>query len=260
MEERPATYFDTGSVTLNKSTFYNYDKKGRGKVNMQTVLSSSLNTGVAFVVKEMGKDLFAKYMLNFGLGEETGIDLPNETRGFVNNLQSPREIEYATASFGQGISMSPIETVRALASLGNGGLLVNPHIVKRIDYKIGIPRTISYGEMKRVLKPSTSETITKMLVNVVDSALLEGKVKMDHYSIAAKTGTAQVPIIGGNGYYTDRYNHTFFGYFPAYNPQYIVFLYILEPKGVDYASHSLTYPFIDITKFLINYYNVPPDR
>ncbi len=254
------TYNDTGSVTLNKKTFSNYDGKARGVVNMQAVLDHSLNTGVSFVVQKMGKGKFADYMRNFGIGSETGIDLPNETHGLTDNLNSPRDIEYATASFGQGIAMTPIETVRALAVLGNGGKLVNPHLGKEIQFKIGGSKKISYGIEKQVIKKETSEEISRMLVHVVDNALLNGKVKMDRYSIAAKTGTAQISMENGRGYYEDRYLHSFFGYLPAYNPRFIVFLYTVYPKGVKYASETLTVPFMDITKYLINYYQIPPDR
>ena len=83
---------------------------------------------------------------------------------------------------------------------------------------------------------------------------------MDNYSIAAKTGTAQIAKEDGRGYYEDRYLHSFFGYFPAYNPQFLTFFYIINPKEVRYASHTLTEPFMNMTKFLINYYEIPPDR
>ncbi|MFA6338920.1 MAG: penicillin-binding protein 2 [Candidatus Paceibacterota bacterium] len=254
------TYNDKGSITLNNKTIYNFDKKARGVVDMQEVLNQSLNVGMAFVAGKMGNKALSEYLLSYGLGEETGIDLPNEVRGMVKNLDSSRDVEHATAAFGQGIAVTPIETVRALSSLANGGLLINPHVVKKIDYKIGTSKNIAIQDGKRVLKKESSEEITRMLVEVVDKALLGGTVKMQNYSIAAKTGTAQIANNESGGYYADKYLHSFFGYFPAYNAKYLIFLYTVEPKGVSFASHTLTEPFIDITKFLINYYEVPPDR
>lgn len=257
-----STYDDKGFVVLNNSRFENFDGKARGVINMQEVLNQSLNTGAAYVAGKMGNPLFAEYFRRFGLGKETGIDMPNETPGLIKNLSSPRDIEYATASFGQGIAMSPIATLRAMASLANGGYLVTPHLVIRIEYKIGVSKKIGYEKGASVLKPATSDEISRMLVEVVDKALLGGTVKMKNYSVAAKTGTAQIAKSGGGGYYSDKYLHSFFGYFPAYNPKFIVFLYTIEPKGVggDFASHTLTAPFMNITKFLINYYKIPPDR
>ncbi|HEU5114945.1 MAG TPA: penicillin-binding protein 2 [Candidatus Paceibacterota bacterium] len=252
-------YDDTGYVIVNGAKVSNYDGRARGVITMQRVLDESLNVGMAFVARKLGNDEVTKYLTNYGLGEETGIDLPGEVHGQIGNLKSARELEHVTASFGQGIAITPIETIRALSSLGNGGFLPNPHIVKRIDYTSGDSKTPSYDNVKQVIKPETSETITRMLVQVVDTALLNGTVKFPHYTVAAKTGTAQMASPQG-GYYSDRYLHSFFGYFPAYKPQFIIFLFTVYPKGAEYASHTLTMPFIDLAKFLINYYEVPPDR
>lgn len=256
------TYYDAGTIQIGKDTISNYDKKTRGIVNMQEILNQSLNTGVAFIVDKMGKQKFSEYMLSLGFGEETGIDLPNETAGLVSNLKKGSEFEIATASFGQGIAMTPISTARALAVLANGGILINPHIVKKIDYRMGFSKKVgdTPEEGKRIIKPETSEEITRMLVKVVDTALLGGSIKMDRYSIAAKTGTAQIAKSDKGGYYDDRFLHSFFGYFPAYDPKFLVFLYTIEPQGASFASHTLTEPFVNLAKFLLNYYDVPPDR
>jgi len=251
-------YFDAGSIEINGKTIYNYDHKGRGTVPMQEVLNQSLNTGSVYVMQKLGKDTFAKYMKAYGLGQETGIDLPNEAHGLINNLDSNIAVDNATAAFGQGIAITPLETIRALATLGNGGLLVNPHLVKQINYKLGGSKTIVPDPSVRVLKKETSDSITAMLIKVVDTALLHGQVKQTNYSIAAKTGTAQV--VRNGKYAEDEYLHSFFGYFPAYKPRFIVFLFNMYPKNVQYASETLTHPFIDIAKFLINYYEIPPDR
>lgn len=254
------TYYDPGCIELNTYTICNYDHKGRGTVPMQEILNQSLNTGVAYIAHTMGKDSFRKYFLSYKLGSETGIDLPNETYGLTANLNSPREVEYATASFGQGLALTPIETIRALATLGNGGVLVTPHLVSKINYDDGTVKEVQYPVGERVLSEKTSETISRMLSTVVDDALRGGDVALERHSIGAKTGTAQIADPINGGYYEDRYLHSFFGYFPVYDPKFIVFMYTVEPKGVRYASETLTDPFMQVARFLINYYSIPPDR
>lgn len=257
---RDSTYFDAGSLELDGFTIKNFDGKGRGQVPMQEILSQSLNTGVAYIARKMGKERFREYFTNYKLGSESGIDLPNEAFGLIDNLRSPREVEYATASFGQGIALTPIAAIRALATLGNGGYLVTPHLVSKIIYEDGTEREVTYPTGAQVLKPETSEEISRMLTTVVDKALRGGKVALPNHTIGAKTGTAQIPDPVNGGYYEDKYLHSFFGYFPAFDPEFIVFMYTVEPKGVEYASETLTEPFMEIAKFLINYYDVPPDR
>ncbi|OHA88952.1 MAG: hypothetical protein A3C70_00355 [Candidatus Zambryskibacteria bacterium RIFCSPHIGHO2_02_FULL_43_14] len=257
-------YNDPGCITLNTRTFCNYDGQSHGfSLSMQTVLNKSLNTGAAFVVSRMGSSNFNKHMLSFGLDTTTGIDLPNEGKSLVSNLLTHRDLEAAQASFGQGIALTPINTVRALSALANGGTLITPHLVKKIRYKLGPIKTITYPgeeERVRVLKPETSTEISRMLTEVVDRSLRDGQVRLENYNIAAKTGTAQIARPDVGGYYDDRFLHSFFGYFPSYEPEFLVFLYTYYPKNVKFASETLTETFMNITKFLINYYNIPPDR
>lgn len=254
------TYTDKGFVTVNKKDIYNFDKKGRGTVSMQSVLDQSLNTGMVFAESKLGHDKFRAYMKSYGIGEKTGIDLPNETSGLIKNLESPRDIEYANASFGQGIALTPIEAVRAFSVIANGGNIITPHIAKQIRYEDGTSKLLEYPVSRSgIIKKETTETMSRMLVHVFES-YDGGSYKFEHYSVGSKTGTAQVAMENGKGYYPDRHTHSFFGYFPAYDPQFIVFLFLKNPKEVKYASQSLIPPFVNITKFLLNYYNVPPDR
>lgn len=258
----PSTkYIDNGFLIIDKKQINNFDMKGRGSVSMQEVLNQSLNTGAVFVERQLGKERFRKYMLSYGIGEKTGVDLPNETSGLVSNIiKSNRDLEYATASFGQGIALTPLEASRAFSVLANGGYLITPHIATEIKYAEGGSKKVIYPLGKQVIKKETSQSITNMLVTVLDKGYGEGKYKLDHYSIAAKTGTAQMAKENGGGYYDDKHLHSFFGYFPATNPKFLVMMFIVDPKGVKYSSQTLLPPFMDTAKFLLNYYEVPPDR
>jgi cell division protein FtsI/penicillin-binding protein 2 len=255
------TYNDTGCITVDQSKICNFDGKARGVIPMQQILSQSLNVGASFIATQMGPSVMRDYFINhYKLGDETGIDLPSEVHGLVDNIQtSPRQVEYDTAAFGQGIAITPIETIRALATLANGGFLVTPHLVKAIRYDTGITRTLSWGNSDQVLKTQTATDVTRMLTTVVDKAFTKG-MSFEHYSVAAKTGTAQIANPSGGGYYPNKYLHSYFGYFPSYNAKFIIFLFAFEPVGAQYSSETWGSYFHSLTQFLINYYNVPPDR
>ncbi|HUO50048.1 MAG TPA: penicillin-binding protein 2 [Candidatus Paceibacterota bacterium] len=257
------TYDDTGCITRSTYKICNYDFKARGVIPMQQILNQSLNVGASFVADTMGHPVQTDYFHLYGLGEKTGIDVPDEISGDLSNLGNGNgpDVNYDTASFGQGITVTPIEMIRALSVLANNGQLPDPHVVTGIKYESGITRSIPTGEGPQVLKPSSAETVTRMLEEVYDTALLNGKIKMDHYTVAAKTGTAQIPDPQTGGYIPGNvYLHSFFGYFPASDPKFIVFLFAYKPHGQEYASATLAMPFYQIAQFLINYYNIPPDR
>lgn len=253
-------YNDRGVITVENKGISNFDGKGRGMITMQEALGKSLNTGFVYVEQQIGNKVFADYFKAFGLDKKSGIDLPNEAAGLTKNLESPRSIEYATASFGQGIAFNPIVAARAISVLANGGYLVTPHIAKSIKYKLGYTKDIQYPIGEQVIKKETSEAITRMLVADFDIYFQDGRSKNPQYSIAEKTGTAQIALPNGRGYYEDKYLHTFFGYLPAYDSNFLVLLYNTNPQGVLYSSESLGPTFVEISQFLIDYYQIPPDR
>lgn len=256
---KETTYTDMGTVAVGDRIIKNSDGKGHGQINMQTVLNKSLNTGSVFVEQKIGNKKYWEYLERFGFSGKTGVDLPDEVNNLVGNLKKGGPVEYANASFGQGLAVTPLAMTRALTPLATGGLMSTPFVVAYIDRR-GLPREVPKRvEPKQVITEETAKTITSMLTTVVDEALLNGKAKMERYTVVAKTGTAQL-INPDGGYYQNRYLHSFFGYLPASNPSFLVFLYLEDPVGVQYSSETLTPPFMSIAKFLLNYYEIPPDR
>ena len=252
-------YYDKGFLELNGLTIKNFDEKGRGEVDMQKVLEESLNTGAAFVAQKLGKENMRKYFMAFGLGEKTNITLPGEVKGNLSNLNSNREIEYATASFGQGVATTPLAFARAASVLASGGKLREPYIVERV-VRPGREDIVSGPkEIWQVIRPETAHTISQMLVKVVDDALLGGTVKFKHWTAAAKTGTAEIPRSDGKGYSNESL-HSFVAWAPGFDAKFLLFMYIEKPQGIRYASQSLGPYYEDIMQFLLTYYEVPPDR
>lgn len=252
------TYFDAGFVKIQDRTFSNFDKRGRGKATMQDVLSQSLNTGMVFVEQKMGKDTFKEYMLNrYQIGNRTGVDLPSEINGIVSGLKSPNDVNYAAAAFGQGVAVTPLNIVRAYASLANGGHLVTPHLAKQINQENGLDKTLTYPVGDAILAPETISTITNMLVTVVDKGYHRA---LPHYSVAAKTGTAQMAKPDGSGYYSDRNFHSLIGFFPASDPRFVLYLFNNYPKGASFSSQTLADPFFEMVQFMTSYYELTPDR
>jgi len=259
------SYNDTGKIVLNRYPITNYDKKRRGPfTGLQEILTQSLNTGVATIALAVGHKNFSDYFYNLGFAEETGIDLPNEVYGLTSNLDSKKDVEIATASFGQGIAVTPMEAVRALASIANGGYLVTPYIVDSIEYGDLIPsKNIQNSYTEQIFSEEVAEQVREYMVNTVDDAETYKQFSNPNYAVGLKTGTAQIAKPTG-GYYDDRFLHSMVSFFPSdagpEEDQFIVLLYTVEPKRVRYSSTTLKFPMFDLTEFLINYYQLPPDR
>jgi len=252
------TYNDTGCITVNAARLCNWDLKPRGVIAMPQIILQSLNVGAAWVATELGQDEFRNYFTAL-FGQKTGIDLPNEGRSLLNNLTKPQQVNYDTAAFGQGIAMTPFQMIRALASLANGGVMVQPHLVRAVRLNSGIERALDWSEEIPVFGAAAVRATAQMMTAVVDEKLQNGAARIPTMSVAAKTGTAQLTD-GRGGYYADRYFHSFVGFFPAYTPRFIILLYTNDPQNVTYAADTLSPTFLDLVHFLVDYYHVPPDR
>ena len=254
----PQTMFtDTGFVQAAKYTIHNFSNKVFGSQTMSQVLEKSINTGAMFVENIVGDDNFLNYSINTGFGQRTGIDLPGEVNGDIANLYSGRKINYLTASFGQGIAVTPIQLINAYSAIANGGKLMRPYVVEKIIKEGGSEEMTKPEVVSIPFSEKTSNKLKSMLVGVVDNGFDKARIK--GYDIAGKTGTAQIPN-GKGGYDENEFIHNFLGFAPAYDPKFVILIKMDRPKGIQFAADSLSPTFREVAQFLINYYRIPPTR
>ncbi|HRZ29890.1 MAG TPA: penicillin-binding protein 2 [Candidatus Paceibacterota bacterium] len=254
------TYYDSGAVTINNRTIKNFHNDKFGTATMTKVLQKSINTGAIFVEQKTGHKIFYDYLKKFKFNDITGIDLPNEQKSVLKNLETKYvpDINFATASYGHGISITPIAILRSYAVIANGGYLVNPYVVETTKSPDGTYGSVNKQDilLESIIKPSTAKTITNMMVQVVEDGY-GSSAKVKGYSMAGKTGTADISY--GKEYTNDTIQ-SFGGFFPASNPKVVMLVVLNKPAIGMTASTSVTYGFHDMAKFIIDYYNIPPDE
>ena len=252
------TYIDEGFVKIDDFTIRNYDKQAHGKNTMSEVLQHSLNTGAIFAVRQMDKKDFKKYVEKFGFGQKIGIQLDTEVAGDIDSLKKKGEVFTATASFGQGITATPLQMVQSFSAIANGGKLIAPYIIDEIKESDGNIIKPERPLPRQIISSKTATLLTGMLVNVVEKG--EGtKAKVPGYYIAGKTGTAQIAdhVHGG---YSNKTNHSFIGFAPIKDPVYIMIIKFENPKKGSFASVTTAPLFSRLSKFILDYYHVVPDK
>ncbi len=252
------TYNDTGEVKEAGYTIKNFNEKANGIQTMRQVLEHSLNTGAIFAEQKTGDDAFLNYVVSFGFGQKSGIDLSGEVSGNISNLYSGHRLNFLTASFGQGIAVSPIQLVNAYSAIANGGKLMKPFIIKEILRPDGTSIETKPKVLGAPITEKTSEQIKSMLADVVEKGFDKARIK--GYDIAGKTGTAQIPSPDGGYLGNDQFIHDFLGFAPAYSPRFVVLIKMEKPQGIKFAADSLSPVFGDIARYLIRYFNIPPTR
>lgn len=254
-----STYVDKGFEEIDDFTVKNSDGKAHGLMTMTQVLDESLNTGTIFVQRQLGKDVFRSMVERFGFGTKTAIDLSPEGKGNVSSLQKKGSIFAATASYGQGITTTPIQLIAGYAALANGGKLMRPYVVSEVIHPDGNRERTKPQEVGSPIDTRTSRLISGMLVSVVENG--HGKpARVPGYWVAGKTGTAQVARTDAVGYELNRTIGSFAGYAPASDPRFVMLVKIDNPRDVTWAESSAAPLFGEMAKFLLTYLHVPPER
>lgn len=253
---KPDSLFEeNGQISIGEYNIKTWNDKYEGKITMTRVLEKSSNVGMVYVGEKLGNKKLLGYIKNYGFGTLTGIDLQGEAPGYLRPESEWHSIDYATATFGQGLVVSPIQMVKAFASIINGGNLMVPHTVK----KLISPRReqlIEPNLTRIMIKKETSEQIKKMLVSTIENG--ETKfLKPRGYTVGGKTGTAQIAIKGR--YDSSKTIASFIGFAPIEKPKFIALVVLKEPSTSQWGSETAAPIFFEIAKELIVYYNIVPE-
>lgn len=253
------TMNDNGPIKVDNFTIGNALGKTYGVITMTQVLETSNNVGMAWVSRKIGRSLFHGYMKKFGLGRRSDIQFANEQTGQIAPFTSWAESELVTHAFGQGITTTPIQMVTAFSALANGGLLMQPSIVKKIEYADGKVDEIEPVIVRKVISKKAADTLTAMLVSVVENGQSRS-ARLPGYTVAGKTGTSQTykngkPLSGAGTTIA-----TFAGYAPAYDPRYVILVKLDRPRSSQWADMTALPLFNELNAFLLQYFGIPPDK
>lgn len=237
-------------------TIRTWNNKYQPEATMKDVIVHSDNTGMVFVSRKLGLDKFYEYLQNFGFGKATDVDLQDETEPAIRPKNEWREIDVATASFGQGIATTPIQMVTAVSVLANGGYLMEPHIVKEVK-----DENRSYEIKPKVIRQVVKESTTEVIKEIMVAAVAEGEskyLKTRGYRVAGKTGTAQIPVAGH--YDPTKTIASFVGFAPADNPKFVMLVRYDQPTSSIYGSETAAPTFFEIAKELFTYFKIAPSE
>ena len=223
-------------------------------MSVAKILSHSSNVGAVTIAEKLGAPALMEWISRFGFGKTTGIDFPGESPGAVLPLDKWSGSTIGNVPIGQGVDVTPIQMAAAYAAVANGGVWIRPHLVERIgDKAVGpIPH-------RRIVSPAVNRELKSMLTNVVDEHGATGtEAAIPGYTVAGKTGTAQLP--GPHGYTTGQYVASFVGMVPVEKPRLLVLVVVNEPRGGIYGGTVAAPAFAQIAKFDLQYLAVPPDQ
>lgn len=246
---------ESGPTRVGQYFIRTWDDKYRGLISMTDVLVHSSNVGMVYVQNKLGKDGILAVLHKFRFGDLTGIDLQEEAPASVREDRDWKEIDLATASFGQGIGVTPIQMIRAVGAIANNGQLMKPQVVKEIRDASGLVVPNKANTPIQVISPATAHVITEMMIAAVDHGDAKW-AKPKGYRIAGKTGTAQIPVAGH--YDTTKTIASFVGFAPADDPKFIILVTLREPTSSPWGSETAAPLFFAIAKDLFTYYGIVP--
>jgi len=251
------TYDDKGYAIIGGRRLNNAQGKVYGTTTVTQILERSANAGAVFVASKLGQDPLYEYLRAFGFGTPTGIDLAAEASGAVRPLAQWYPVDVGTIAFGQGIAVTPLQLAMAYSAIANGGTLYRPYVVAATRDADGEHRTAPVA-VRSPITPDTAETLRTMLVSTVDRGIAHG-ASLAGYSVAGKTGTAQIPSDDGR-YLDDAYISSFAGFVPASDPRFVVVIVLERPQTKLLGTITAMDAFHDVATDVLRTARVQPDR
>ena len=252
------SYNDEGWIEAGGRVIVNASREAYGQQTVADILIKSLNVGAVWLSKLMGPDVFYDYTQRFGIGRLTGVDLAGEVPG---QLWLPGDYEHwydsnlGTNSFGQGVAVTPLQMIVAVATVANDGARLRPHIVahrRSSDGSVSVHRTVVEDQ---VISPQTAHTLASLMERVVEEGVPQSKV--EGYRVAGKTGTAQIPVPGG--YDPQGTIATFIGFGPVPDPEFIILIKLDRPQTSPWAFQTAALSFQRLARRLFVVLRIPPE-
>jgi len=249
-------YNDVWKVTIDNFTIKNESSKCLGYHTFGHALDFSCNVWMIRIAQRVWEALFYQYFHEFGFGDVTDISLDGETYSSITPYEKWSKAKLLTSSYGLGVSVTPLQMATAYSVIANGWIYVKPRIIDSIQFSDG--KEIRYGEefLRRVIKPSTSQEVSRMLVSGVES-WVAGNGKVEWYSIAGKTGTSQIAFRWKYETGNASTNASFAGFWPAEDPQFVIIVKLERPRVSNFGGATSAFIFSDIAKELFRYYGIP---
>jgi cell division protein FtsI/penicillin-binding protein 2 len=257
--KRDTHYNDVGFFDAPGKRITNWDYRAYGDQTMTGCLEFSLNTCLSWVVNQLGEQKFYEGIKAFGIGQPSNVDMDGEDYYPVRlpGDENWTKLSLANNAFGQGVAVAPIQLITALAAIANDGKMMAPHVLKAV---------VDNGRQMNILPQVISQPVSKETANSVSDMLAEAIkgeariLKIDGYRIAGKTGTAEIPIPEGGGYFSNKTNASFVGWGPVDDPRFIIYVWLEEPGGpMPYGSVLAAPIFKDLFMASVQLTNLPPD-
>jgi cell division protein FtsI (penicillin-binding protein 3) len=259
----PQTLFfcENGQYQIGNNMIHDHDRKGHGTLSVTEIIAYSSNIGAVKIGEKLGYKRYVEYLKKFGFGEKTGIDLEGEREGYIRPPKEATEIDKATSFFGQGITVSSIQLVMAMAAIGNGGKLMRPYVVKTV--KDGSGRVVKENHpevVRKVIAPDTAKEVVRILEMAVSQKGGTGaQAAIAGYKVAGKTGTSQKVDPRTRRYSSKNYVTLFLGLVPMDKPKLAILVMVDEPEGKKYGGLLAAPVFKEVGAWTLNHLRINPD-